>query len=386
MIPVYPTAASFARLGRVAAPWSEWFPFSASSGAWTFSGRVALYHGLPALNLPPGSTILVPAYHQGVEIDALLAAGHRLRYYRLDEHLQINFVDADRLVDETVSALYIIHYFGFPQPLDPIRTFCAFHGLRLIEDCALSLFARDGNTWVGSTGDLALFSVYKTLPLPHGGFLVTRGPHNGVPVREVPWRSTTTQMLDLLQHGMRAHGFDGPERWARRAARWVGQMLPQDGNGDGDGNGHGTGTVTSGGASWDPRLLEYGASRWVPWLMHFMDRDAVIARRRANFLRLSSLLHAIVPLAFRELPCGACPLFLPVLVRDKASVVVELERLGVQSVNLWSTAHPTCPPNLAEEVREWRESCLELPIHQELTEADIDRVAHAVLVVLTTRP
>jgi dTDP-4-amino-4,6-dideoxygalactose transaminase len=340
---------------------------------------VALYHGLPSLGLPPGSTILVPNYHQGVEIDALLAAGHPVRYYRLNDQLRIDFADADRRVDGSVSAFYVIHYFGFAQPLEPIRAFCAFHGLRLIEDCALSLFARDGDMWLGSAGDLALFSVYKTLPLPHGGFLVTKRTHEGLPVIRAPWRSTAAQTLDLVQHAMRAGDWERVERWARRSTNWLFRLLPA--NGGGNGNGHGP--VTAGGAGWDPRLLRYGASPWVTWLMRFMDRDAVIARRRANFRRLSSHLHAIVPAAFRDLPRGACPLFLPVFVRNKPWVARELEHLGVQSVNLWDAPHATCPVELAEEVAEWRESCLELPIHQELGEADMDRIAQAVLTVLT---
>jgi dTDP-4-amino-4,6-dideoxygalactose transaminase len=118
--------------------------------------------------------------------------------------------------------------------------------------------------------------------------------------------------------------------------------------------------------------------------MRFTDRDTVIARRRANYLRLSSILHAIVPPAFRDLPDGACPLFLPVFVRDKPLVLRDLARLGVQSVNLWDASHPTCPADLAAEVAEWRGSCLELPIHQELSDADVDRIAHAVLTALTT--
>src|SRR6266571_1922705 len=69
VIPVYPTSASLMRHGMGDEGWREWFPFSAGTGSWTFSGRVALYHGLSSLNIPPGSTILVPTYHQGVEIE-----------------------------------------------------------------------------------------------------------------------------------------------------------------------------------------------------------------------------------------------------------------------------------------------------------------------------
>jgi perosamine synthetase len=371
-IPVYPSAASFPRVGRLRAKWKQWFPFSAPSGTWTFSGRVALYHGLPSLNLPPGSTILVPAYHQGVEIETLLVAGYRLRYYRLDEHLGIDFADLERRLDKAVSALHVIHYFGFAQPLEPIRRFCEAHRLKLIEDCALSLFTHDNGTWVGSVGDLALFSVYKTLPVPHGGFLVTRQdrPTNGL--RPAPWRATAVQTLDLLNSGLQASGWRQVEQWLGQASHWVARRIGWNRNR----------TIGSGGATWDQRLLGYRASAWTTWLMQFMDRETVVARRRANFQRLAARLRGRVSLPFPELTDGACPLFFPILVPDKVRFQQNLEDLDVQSVNLWDASHPSCPPELAEEVSRWRRECLELPIHQELSDMEIDRVADAVIAVL----
>ena len=375
-IPVYPSAASFPRIGRWRARWKEWFPFSDPSGTWTFSGRVALYHGLPTLDLPPGSTILVPAYHQGVEIETLLVAGYQLRYYRLDERLGIDFNDLESRLDKSVSALHVIHYFGFAQPLDPIFHFCEAHGLKLIEDCALSLFARDNDTWVGSTGDLALFSVYKTLPVPHGGFLVTRQWRSRNGLRRPPWRATAVQTLDLLNSGLQANP------WGRRlelalgrASHWMARRIGWDRDT----------TIGSGGATWDQRLLDYRASAWITWLMQFMDRDTVVARRRANFQQLATRLRGRVTLPFPDLDGGACPLFFPVLVRDKVRVQEKLEALDVQSVNLWDTSHPSCPADLAKDVSHWRRECLELPIHQELSAEHIDRVADAVLKVLGKR-
>ena len=372
VVPVYPTWAQFARLPRARARWREWFPFDAAGGAWTFSGRVALYHGLPSLGLPAHSTILVPSYHQGVEIDALLAAGYRLRYYRLDRQLSIDLTDAEQRLDETVSALYVIHYFGFAQPLEPIRRFCQAHGLRLIEDCALSLFSRENDTWLGSVGDLALFSVYKTLPLPHGGFLVTKPPRAAVALRPAPGAATLAQTLDLVHQGVEASAWWRLEKcwnWASRRAPGMIQW-------------HRDEMVASGGARWDSRLLDYGASPWIVPLMGLVDRDAVVARRRENYARLASRLRGQVSLPFPELRAGTCPLFFPVMVPDKVRFQRALERLGVQSVNLWDASHPTCPPALAAEVAAWRAHCLELPIHQELGADHVDRVAAAVVHVL----
>jgi dTDP-4-amino-4,6-dideoxygalactose transaminase len=373
LVPVYPTWAHFWRLLRWGAKWQEWFPFNTRRGTWTFSGRVALYHGLPSLKLPEGSTILVPAYHQGVEIDTLLAAGYRVRHYRVTDRLLVDLEDVAGRLDSTVSALYVIHYFGFAQPLAGIQRFCEAHRLHLIEDCALSLFSRDNGTWLGSVGDLALFSVYKTLPLPNGGFLVTKHAHPTVRLPPAPSKSTLVQGLDLLHRGLQAAGWMDVETQLGRASRWVTRMLHWDRSR----------TITSGGAHWDPRLLGYGTSAWSVGLLRFMDPQEVVARRRRNYAQLASHLRGHLDVPFPDLPPGVCPLFFPAMVPDKPRFQRELDRLGVQSVNLWNASHPTCPPDLAEEVSGWRRHCLELPIHQELGTDDIDRVAQAVLTVLS---
>src|SRR5712691_7753163 len=361
VVPGYPTLASFVRAGRVNADWHAWFPFNAPGG-WAFSGRVALYQGLPSLRLPPASTILVPSYHEGVELDTLLAAGHRLRYYRVDEALRINLADVERRLDASVSALYVIHYFGFPQSLTALRSFCDAHGLRLIEDCALSLFSRADGTWLGSVGDLALFSVYKTLPLPHGGFMATKAPRSAAALAPAPRFSTLAQALDLLHQGVEASAWWRLEKWWTRASRRAARMIRWQRDG----------IVASGGARWDSRLLDYGASPWIVPLMRFMDRDAVIARRRANYERLASRLRGHVSFPFPELRAGTCPLFFPVMVPEKVRFQQELERLGVQSVNLWDASHPTCPPALAAEVRPCAVHSLSLPSPRDLGEGKVD--------------
>jgi hypothetical protein len=185
--------------------------------------------------------------------------------------------------------------------------------------------------------------------------------------------STLVQMLDLVHHTLAANGFSGVERAATRASGFVKRLLGWERQT----------TVSSGGSRWDPRLVGYGVSRWTRQLVGFTNPDRVVALRRANYERLVSWLHPYVSIPFPDLAPGVCPLLLPILVPHRGQVHEQLAALGIQSGNFWPESHATCPPDLAADVAHWRDRCLELPIHQELSPGDVDRVAKAVIDVVT---
>src|SRR5207302_1991219 len=85
-----------------------------------------------------------------------------------------------------VRVLYLTHFVGFAQPVAEARHLCDQLGVKLIEDCALALFSRapDGLP-LGARGDAAIFCLYKTLPLPHGGLLLAPS---------VPWSPPPAQL------------------------------------------------------------------------------------------------------------------------------------------------------------------------------------------------
>jgi dTDP-4-amino-4,6-dideoxygalactose transaminase len=130
--------------------------------------------------------VLVPAYCHGVEVEALIAAGVRVRFFPVHGGMQVDPDEIRRLVRPDTRAIYLIHYLGFPGPVHELRALCDERGLLLIEDCALALLSRLGDEWLGSTGDAAVFCLYKTLPTVDGGAAVLkegRLQFNGVPPR-----------------------------------------------------------------------------------------------------------------------------------------------------------------------------------------------------------
>lgn len=127
--------------------------------------------------LDTSGTVLLPSYVPGGVAWAALTADFDVRYYpvRADMTLPIESVKK-RIHDVDPEVVLFIHYFGFVDEsyralLETARDI----GATVVEDCARGLFSRDSNgELLGSTGDVALYCLHKTLPAPNGGLVVTR--------------------------------------------------------------------------------------------------------------------------------------------------------------------------------------------------------------------
>jgi selenocysteine lyase/cysteine desulfurase len=161
--------ASFGKAADTARSWPQ---FAARNVAFTQSCRTAIALLAAASGLEPGDEVLLSAYNCGTEVDALLAAGLQVRCIECDEQ---GFLPIDRLKDEIgprTRAIYVIHLFGWPHPLEEIDDWRKQRGLVLLEDCALALFSEtDDGVPLGTCGDASVFSFPKTLPTPDGGAL-----------------------------------------------------------------------------------------------------------------------------------------------------------------------------------------------------------------------
>src|SRR4030042_2190502 len=152
----------------------SWFENTAIE--YVHRGRTAIRHACKLLGLCNGTEVLTPAYNCGSEIDALMNSGTSVVLYRVDRSCKIDLKDLSTRITKKTKAIYITHYFGFPQEVDEIKSICQQNKLFLIEDCAISLFSGNGVVKLGTKGDVAIFSFPKTLPVPDGGGLVVNTP------------------------------------------------------------------------------------------------------------------------------------------------------------------------------------------------------------------
>src|SRR5438132_1278410 len=148
------------------------FPLNAGTATSFYTARNGIYHLLRVLGFHDGATILVPDYHHGVEVQAIRASGASIRYYTVNRRLEPDLDEVARLCRSHPRVLYVIHFLGWPQPIEEMAALCRERGIVLIEDCALALLSKAGERPLGTFGDYAVFCLYKSLPVPDGGLLV----------------------------------------------------------------------------------------------------------------------------------------------------------------------------------------------------------------------
>lgn len=135
-------------------------------------GRQALAEAFRLARITEGDEVLLPGFLCGEALASLSVVGAVSRFYQVDESLHAEVASWESVGFKNVRAVVAVNYFGFPQPLDPIREWCRAHNATLIEDNAHGFLSENGGMPLGRRGDFGVFSLRKTLSLPNGAALV----------------------------------------------------------------------------------------------------------------------------------------------------------------------------------------------------------------------
>lgn len=346
------------------------FPLAEASAHHVFFARNGVY-ALARLWGLAGKEVLFPSYFHGVELEALLEAGVRPRFYPVDRRMQVDPREVIARIGEETAAIYLIHYLGFPGPVEELAAACEERGIRLIEDCALALLSSVGERPLGSFGHAAIFCLYKSLPVPNGGILLLSQPAAiRLPAGDLPNFASTAAPIasSLLQRfelragylgwairaGLRALG--SAARW-RRAGRHVATGTPR----------------------FERAHVRLGMSPIVRRILDGQDYARIVERRRRSYFHLLGRLRTVAPPVFSELPPGVCPLFYPLRVEHKERVLDALWGRGIEAVDFWRRGHPRLPWGMFPESDQLRRSIVEIPCHQDLDPPMVDKIADAVI-------
>ena len=340
------------------------FPFNAPHAACFHTARSAIYQLFRKLVEAGRATVLAPDYHMGNELRAIRAAGARVVLYRVGRDLQPDLDSLRRHCAHGADVLFTIHYAGWPQPVGALRKLCDDRGLLLVEDCALALFTETEGRPVGTFGDYAVFCLYKTLPVLDGGLLVQN--RNVFPELDALRPEPIGRAFEIgraAELWIDRYRGRSPRGGAALAAvkRSVGAALTA----------LRVERVPVGDVGFDPRRSLLGMSAWSRWMIGRLDLGDIRRRRRKNFHLLAGLLDGACKAVIREAPPGVCPLFFPLLVQDKGAAARALWKRGIMATELWNEGDPASKEQEGRDAQYLRRHVLELPIHQDVTEAHL---------------
>jgi perosamine synthetase len=345
-------------------------------------GRNGIWHLVRALALDESEVVLVPSYNCGAEVDAVLRAPARVRFYRVDRTGLIDVDEFRRAIEPAARAAIVTHSFGLAQPdLSAVVDLCREHNLFLIEDCAHALYSTYRGRALGTFGDASVFSLWKTLPIPNGAAVVAQPPLplNGAtapPPRDASFTPLRTSLEGrlLFRYGE-----------AGRAAARISNRLAQIRGGPRQ-SGHGDDAAGLAEPSLNPHVTFYpSTANWSisPAAYRIACRSAhaeIAQRRRRNYAFLADELGGVAaarPL-YPTLPTGACPLTFPLVVDDPRSLLRALEADRIAAEHFWSDFHPAFPADEFADSTYLKTHVVAVPIHQDLDPNLLARVVDTV--------
>jgi dTDP-4-amino-4,6-dideoxygalactose transaminase len=325
-----------------------------------------------------GREILMPSYHHGVEVEALIDAGARLSFYRVGRRMEVDLADVERKITPSTAALHLTHFVGFPGPIAEMKEIAERHRLILIEDCAHALLTRVNGEPLGQTGDISLFCLYKGLPTPNGGAIVVNNPRFADLPRlaSPPFSSTVSLMASSMLRNMALRG-GKPGRALRRLALLAGKKALRASNID---------PIRTGTEHFNRDHVSLGIAKIALRIALSHDLEDVGSTLRRNYLFLARRLGDISPPIVPNPARGVAPFFYPLIVDDNEAVVAELQARGIEAVDFWRGPHPACDIRQFPDVAWLRRSIVEIPCHQDIPLSALDHVSRIVRDVLKRRP
>ena len=336
---------------------------------WSYNTRVAIRAACDLLGVGPGTEILIPAYNCGSEIDPLIHAGATAQLYPVGEDLCVDPARIEPLITDRTRAVYVIHYFGMIQPeLAALRELCDQRGLRLIEDCALSLLSGAAPA-EGRIGDVSVFCFHKFVSVLEGGALVVNAPDLTVadPFSRAPPRRTVTKKLtraalaNVLGAGC-AQRLMRTVRGRQNAPPIKPDMVSLD-----DIPGH---------YYFDPALQGARISAFASRPLQAFSVSQEISARRTNWAHYRRLLDGLagVRILMPELSPETCPLNMPVMIANRDRVAWALQARGIGVTPWWAGFHRQLNWEGQDEAMRLKNGVLSLPLHPALGPAHLEYI------------
>lgn len=140
------------------------------------SATSALVAALGALEIGPGDEVIIPAPTMTACAVAPLFYGAIPIFADVEkDYGTVSVETLEKVITEKTKVIMVVHLFGTPAKMDEIMELAKRKNIKVIEDCAQAHAAKYKNQYVGTFGDIGVFSlnVNKSIQVGEGGICTT---------------------------------------------------------------------------------------------------------------------------------------------------------------------------------------------------------------------
>jgi len=281
--------------------------------------------------------VWLPAYLCGVVMGAFPARQTRIKFYPIDENLQVT--DDSWLTEVAGGDMVVfIDYFGF-NLWSEYGAEVRRRGAWVVEDACQALL----NKQFCEHSHYVVFSPRKFVGVPDGGILLAQGDAK-LPEVNLPTPPTEWWLAAFTASQLRAE-FDrhGGER------KWFELFRKSDPSGP---------------------LQPVRMSELSQWLLPRLDWSEICIRRRENYLHLASQLGSVA--MFPDLPAGIVPIGFPIKLKQRDEIRQRLFSHEIYPPVHWPVAG-VVPAHFAASHR-LNEVIMTLPCDQRCQKTDLERM------------
>ncbi len=346
----------------------------------TINARSALKIGIECLGLKEGDEILLPAYHCPVMVYPILESGLVPVFYKIEPNCTTDISDIKAKTTSKTKALILVHYFGFPNDIVPVQKYCRENNLCLIEDCAHTFFGKIGKFPIGSFGDMAIMSLWKFLPVCHGGFLIINNKKiaNRVHFKHAPLPFQIKSGINTLEMGDLPYLVNKCLRIKDKV--WLKVKSKNEEPSEMHSIIH---EKKENPYSLDKVKDTY--TNWkAPWFSNLIyqisDQKKIIEQRVSNFKILEQAVSQFngIKSLFKAPLTNVVPYNYPVIIENSDEIVKKLRKKSVNISRFGNISWDGIDINICEVSSYYSKHCIQLPVHQSLTKTDMRQMVNII--------
>ena len=141
----------------------------------TTSGTMAQYIAMKALGIKPGDQVITQAFTFVATVEVILSLGAEPIIVNIDKSLNMDVEELRKAIGPKTKLIIPVQMLGNQCRMKEINSIAKKNKIKILEDSCEALGAKYKNKYVGTSGDIGVYSLdfAKTITTGEGGLIVT---------------------------------------------------------------------------------------------------------------------------------------------------------------------------------------------------------------------